>query len=410
MIIEPHVFEVTLYNVKELQYNYMPPAPPSVPAISQHAGPSFIAPYGHVTQASQNNLVGNTQPHFQPPRQPSSNTSQPILPPFKEGFARFERPALSPDIKVAQRTGNGSSPAVENNKPNNTHNQDSIASPDPVIQMLAARAATDHDLKSLMKVVASGGASQPQLRVFQNHIDELNEIIQNQKNLPQPSATNGGPPSKSAIPAQTLPETVGTTPTNSKPSTDPLPSVDSTPLVAPSPFPQVKTEPLSQYYSQAPPPPKPRAPVRQDISAIVFDFTGGTGDRYIIPKYSILEYLPGNTQVLVSFLVTRKGSTAVSGAYRPNEDYYQPVTIRLSTLNPRMLEPLGKVVAPAEEVRKCMNEVMSKSKPAELVYLATQLQRANEGYPVEKRESGSLSELNSPKTYYPPPNSLLPLR
>ncbi|KAI5297334.1 hypothetical protein KEM56_004893 [Ascosphaera pollenicola] len=48
---------------------------------------------------------------------------------------------------------------------------------DPVIQMLATRAAADPELKALMQLVASKRADQAQLRRFQAHIDELHAII-----------------------------------------------------------------------------------------------------------------------------------------------------------------------------------------------------------------------------------------
>jgi hypothetical protein len=55
--------------------------------------------------------------------------------------------------------------------------QENNASPDPVIPMLAKSASSDPELKALMKVVASGNATQDQLRVFQGHIDEVTKII-----------------------------------------------------------------------------------------------------------------------------------------------------------------------------------------------------------------------------------------
>jgi hypothetical protein len=68
--------------------------------------------------------------------------------------------------------------------------QASKPSPDPVIQMLATKAATDHNLKALMRVVASGKASQAELRVFQGHIDELNGILQARNHANRPLAPN----------------------------------------------------------------------------------------------------------------------------------------------------------------------------------------------------------------------------
>ncbi|CAD0091158.1 unnamed protein product [Aureobasidium mustum] len=44
---------------------------------------------------------------------------------------------------------------------------------DPVILLLASRAADNAELKALMRIVATGNASQQQFRIFQRHIDEL---------------------------------------------------------------------------------------------------------------------------------------------------------------------------------------------------------------------------------------------
>ncbi|KAG9564673.1 hypothetical protein KCU71_g4945, partial [Aureobasidium melanogenum] len=44
---------------------------------------------------------------------------------------------------------------------------------DPVVVSLASRATDNADFKALMKIVATGNASQEQLCIFQGHIDEL---------------------------------------------------------------------------------------------------------------------------------------------------------------------------------------------------------------------------------------------
>ncbi|KAL7787855.1 hypothetical protein V8C37DRAFT_259364 [Trichoderma ceciliae] len=121
--------------------------------------------------------------------------------------------------------------------------------------------------------------------------------------------------------------------------------------------------------SKGPPPaPKP------DISAVVFDF--GNGDRYLFPKFSILEYLPtpSGQEVVASFLIVRKGSTSEYGG-DPKLDYYQPVTIRISTTTGRYLESLIRVVAPQDEVRRYMDDVMDNMTRAEYVLLAMHLPR-----------------------------------
>lgn len=122
--------------------------------------------------------------------------------------------------------------------------------------------------------------------------------------------------------------------------------------------------------SKGPPP-----ATKPDISAVVFDF--GTGDRYLFPKFSILEYLPANSgqQVLASFLIVRKGSMSEYGG-DPELDYYQPVTMRLYTHTGRHLENLARVVAPQDEVRRYMDDVMDHMTRAEYILLAMRLPRA----------------------------------
>lgn len=144
-----------------------------------------------------------------------------------------------------------------------------------------------------------------------------------------------------------------------------------------------------------PPPPKP------DISAVVFDF--GTGDRYLFPKYSILDSLttPSGQQVVASFLIVRKGSVSEYGG-DPKLDYYQPVTIRLQTQSGRQLEHLGRVVAPVDEVRRYMDDVMDNMTRAEYVLLAMRLPRRS--LEEDKAEGESDGPKTKPSTPLPQPS------
>ncbi|KAH8173775.1 hypothetical protein LIA77_05194 [Sarocladium implicatum] len=140
----------------------------------------------------------------------------------------------------------------------------------------------------------------------------------------------------------------------------------------------------------APAPPKP------DISAVVFDF--GTGDRYLFPKYSILDSLttPSGPQVVASFLIVRKGSVSEYGG-DPKLDYYQPVTIRLQTQSGRQLEHLSRVVAPVEEVRRYMDDVMDNMTRAEYVLLAMRLpRRSAEEDKADGETDGSKTKTSTP--------------
>lgn len=133
-------------------------------------------------------------------------------------------------------------------------------------------------------------------------------------------------------------------------------------------------QPHMQYPNQQAIRAKAPLPNRPDIASVVFDL--GTGDRYLFPKYSILEYLPTVTgqQLLASFLIVRKGSSSERGG-DPSLDYYQPVTIRLQSTSGRHLEHLARVVAPQDEVRRYMDDVMDNMTRAEYVLLAMRLPR-----------------------------------
>ena len=126
--------------------------------------------------------------------------------------------------------------------------------------------------------------------------------------------------------------------------------------------------------SKGPPP-----VLKPDISAIVFEFGGGSGDRFLFPKFSIVEHVPtpNGQQVIASFLIVRKGSKSEYPKADPELDYYQPITIRLFTPHGRHLDNLARVVAPQEEVRRYMDDVMDKMTRAEYVLLAMRLPRGD---------------------------------
>lgn len=417
IIIEPHVFETILFTVRERQSN-VTPSTVQVPALPQPPPPdmryssfSHVAIYHPVPRGPSN--PGLDAPNQ---RQEPSRTSQPTLPPFQEGFAQFapqgppsyQNPFAVPNAKLtastSQETANKNHTTVED-----ISTPDAKPSPDPVIQMLATRAASNHDLKALMKVVASGNASQEQLVNFQNHIDELNGILKSRNESsetskdqsggpkPKPPHNEHAPPQQSVISTSTLGTVHVPKPTTSHAS--------STSIAE-----GIKQEPLPQYFSHYTQPPKPKSTTshKLEISAIVFGL-GGRGDRFLFPRFSILEYLPGGTQVIVSFLVIRKGSTVASKAYRDTLTYYQPVTMRLSASASRILEPLARIVAPPDEVRKYMNSIFDKMSPAENVFLATRLPRRGDKNITDNEDQHLPSDSNLVRAVYSPPNSLVPL-
>lgn len=354
--IEPHVFDVMMYAVKDpnprqLQAQQQPMYRP----IIQYGPPQ---PFQHSpTPQSQ---YTHTQPGTPAAVQPMTNNGPTSIPPSPNGhFASQQSPPNVVSAPVSQPAPKPQATPAPSPAP-------PAKSSDPVIQMLAERAATDQDLKALMRIVADGKASAEELKKFQAHIDELTKMLHARQAAAAPL------------------------PTSAHPSPAPN-SVRPPPIAAPSARPQASpvTNGRPDYHIQ----PQPQAlrskgplpPSKPDITAVVFEFIGGSGDRYLFPKYSILEYLPGG-QVVASFLIVRKGSSADSKKYDPTLDYYQPITIRLYTHQGRQLESLAKVVAPQEEVRKYMDDIMDNMTRAEYVLLAMRLPREVE-QPVEDEDT-----------------------
>ncbi|THV49759.1 hypothetical protein BGAL_0180g00070 [Botrytis galanthina] len=370
--IEPHVFDATMYAIKEpksafqstqQQQMYRP--------IIQYGPPNGVMPPLAPTQAPspvQQKPIQTTQPTVQPmaPNHPAP-TAPMVLNPLP--------PAQAPPMSSAPI--NGQTPAQGPNNPNTNLSQPiSTVQPvqpaqpaqpnkstDPVIQMLAERAATDQQLKGLMRIVANGEATSSELRQFQNHIDELNAISKaRQKSAAQSAAQP--PMNANSQPPPPLSTTQLGGPPNA-PVAKPIPPPTPAPISAPPQQPQA-------LRSKG-----PVAPPKPDISGVVFEFNGGNGDRYLFPKYSILDYLPGG-QAIASFLIVRKGSSSDSTSYDPELDYYQPVTIRLYTHQGKQLDSLQKVVASPDEVRRYMEDIMDNTTRAEYVLLAMRLPKDTE--------------------------------
>lgn len=524
--VGPHYFDAMLYTVKD---------PNAQPQPLQYAPPRPMMHY---------NGPNNFQRY---PPYPSPNQQRPPYPPAPAG-----RPPQGYQTPQ-QRAPNASSPSGQRPPQASQTGQPAKPSPDPVIQMLATRAAADPELKALMRVVASSQASQEQLRAFQAHIDELNAIIKAREqqqnaagtstqqpasqpgthapkdkptpsqaesqqkpgsgaktpqeqeaksqpaapaetpNEPEKPASSGEAPSgsKSQTPAQTQPpapsqnaaapikQEADTNNTQAPPTA--APPAASTSLVTPAPAgspapnaarpaqtpgnfqqpprpgqaytpqPSIQSRP-PQYGSPTPyyRPPGPQQPqARAGYKSVVFEFTSpltpygnvnsghaGSGDRYLFPEHSILEWIPSENVILASFLIVRKvdpskpfpiepegepttsrGKSKASkskkgkgkDASEPStlntanttdtpqkseptdqaginsnlsvpatpgtpaepvvkeenlKEYWQPVTFRIHASNPRILEPLTRVVKPAEEVRKYMNEIMDRAERA----------------------------------------------
>ncbi|KAE8449444.1 hypothetical protein EG329_008052 [Mollisiaceae sp. DMI_Dod_QoI] len=378
--IEPHIFEATMYAVKDLNIQKIPPPqqpmyrpiiqygppggmmppPPTPPSVQQKPNP-LPQPVPQPPPKSQDVHVANTNP----PSQPTSAAPPPNNPVLNGHAQATSTSQHNPPL-------NGHAPAPP----------PSAGRSDPVIQMLAERAATDPDLKALMKTVANGEASADQLRKFQSHIDELTRIqkLREAEAKPVQRAAQPPPPVPATVPP--IPQSNGTPrPTQTPPVTPNTPKAVMTTIPN-----TVKPEPLGQPQPQALRSKGPVPSTKPDITNVVFEFAGGNGDRYQFPRHSILEYLPGG-QVIASFLIVRKGSSADSPTYDPELDYYQPITIRLYAYQGRQLEALQKVVAPAEDVRRYMDEIMDGATRAEYVLLAMRLPKDKEQTPLVDEEA-----------------------
>ncbi len=373
--VEPHIFEAVMYAIKDptprpapaapiqqpmyrpiIQYGppggMMPPPPPTPPPPKQFPTPQLTPQASPRTQDAQ--MSNKTNTHNSTPMQSNSSATN--------GYHNT----------AGNSTGTNLTPAPANK-----------STTDPVIQMLAERAATDPDLKALMRIVANGEATADELKKFQSHIDELTRIQKARE-------------AENATPAQTQhapPPTSNGQQINSQPTPTPTPPIRT--ALAPA----SKVDPQYHAQTQALRSKGPVPSSKPDITGVVFEFPGGSGDRFRFPKFSILEYLPQG-QVIASFLIVRKGSSSDSPAYDPDLDYYQPITIRLYAHQGRQLEALQKIVAPPDEVRRYMDDIMDHATRAEYVLLAMRLPKDKEQSPAaadkeQEEEAEKLAQIAS---------------
>ncbi|KAG8360871.1 hypothetical protein FVEN_g1460 [Fusarium venenatum] len=410
-----------------------PPNPTFQPRPQAAGGPVAPSPAAPPVAHAPPSVSGSAAPVSAPaPAGPmvAPAMSTPRPPNAQAPASGLAKPAPAPGPPAPGSAASGPAPAA---KP---------SANDPVITLLAQRASGDAELRDLMKRVAVGQAKDGELAHFQKIIDQLSAEYRRTGGQQGPSAdrllVDGRTVQYFATEVRTILDIVLASNPNQK-SSDLRPphgsdllvvqlvktalddqkvrdmirriaesrpgftdSIDlkeildrlhrdmkSAPQASPAPvqirqqapngMPNGHTKTNSTVSSPNPqalrskgPPPAPK----QDITAVVFDF--GSGDRYLFPKFSILEYLPtaSGQQVVVSFLIVRKGSTSEYGG-DPKLDYYQPVTIRLFTQTGRQLENLARVVAPQDEVRRYMDDVMDNMTRAEYVLLAMRLPKTS---------------------------------
>lgn len=327
--IEPHMLVAEVY----VEEKGKPPPPPK--QYVQNHGQPYRAPqqpYQHA-QPNQNRIL--------PPPVQNGNA----LPPLQQ-----------------QRPPSQAAPS-----PVSAQQQDKKAQPDPVISMLANRASSDTELKALMKEVATGNATQDQLKIFQKHIDELTAIIQKQKKDEEDRAAreqqqanmiqyDGAADMKPHPPAQ-------------HPIQPHQPQHSQQPR-QPYPVPQ---PPAPNYQNQQPtwtPPPPTNMPV-----LLQFTTQGACEDRFLFPQYSILESLSPQ-HLLVSFMLLREGREAVdTTGLELDKEYWTPITMMIEVAYGReeIMNCIRRWCKPAEEVRKWMEDSMKRCQRAPESYLALRL-------------------------------------
>lgn len=292
--------------------------------------------------------------------------------------------------------------------------------------MLAAKAATDSELKSLMRTVASGQASPSQLKVFQANIDELTAAL----HLQQPSPSLHNQPQRGIDREVTgrllVPAINELAKTSHNPRNEALlpsgPVERQTPLTVVHPKPQLPLPHMmveqsgpyrgnARSQSQVSGPEAVFMPGKTDLSAVVFEFVAGSGDRFLFPKFTVLDFSADGKEVLASFLVVRKGSESESGTYKSDMDYFQPVTLGLSAPNAKILDPLARVVASSAETRKHMEDIISTTPRADYVRLALRLpRRIDDAEHDTGDETSPIGDYEGiQKAFYAPPGSLRPL-
>jgi hypothetical protein len=391
---EPHKFEVTFYTVKEaLPMQYKPPVqvPPRVPA--PQPSPPGNTPYKPTTPASTVQ-AGVAVPA--PSQQATTVKQEPTVPPTKPATPSvpIAKPA-TPSVPPSQQTVQATPPPPKTNS-------------DPVIQMLAARAATDPHLKELMKVVATSKANAEQLKEFQKHIDEFNAVVKKQE-LERLEAEKRAKAQASAPPVQAGSQQQQPPPSTVAPSSA-VPSPASTPAQVPpgtaTPSPAPGTTPFatpgaahpSVYNTSAPRPPPPvfatypsPRPMQEYIKHIILEFHGesATTDRFVFPAYAALDMKPGGLEMLTSFFVERKGSDLIAsiGESNPEDlaatrikwqadvEYYQPVTIMVRANQHKTIETIARAAKTLPEVQSYMRHVITNKTRAPTEYLVHQLPR-----------------------------------
>ncbi len=470
MIVGPHIFDVVLYGVKPQPAQRGPsPLPQSTPKPAIHPRPSgeqpapkqsitprpsaeqpppkqSITPHPSAEQLAPKQSVtprplGDSMPYKLPPMKTTPIQNTPATPqwPGISGTPSSARP-LTPKVPQPRYPPQQPPPPPTHRtlqpSPHQKHSQPSHPTlpppetkPDPIIEMLAAKAATDLGLKELMKTVAAGLANAEELRVFQEHIDGLRKLAQSRSQqyepppphrepIPRPTPGPTLAPIQSSAPTHQLPVVRKLHPTGREsgshlPSNPANDSRSNTPLRGRA----VKQEHAGVFRNHSPSvtqrsrSERPSPFAHSDLTAVVFEYATGSSDRYLFPKHSILDFNSDRTNVLASFLVDRLGLESKSENHEPKHRYYELVTIQLQAATAKILDPLTRVVANAADTKKRMGEMMETTTRVEREYLALRLPRDPEAKDERQQTTKNQGRgMQSPSwDFWTPPGSLRPI-
>lgn len=360
MTIEPHVFDVTFYTVKD-PANVLPP-------YQRHANQHTVKhmqPHPPTISMSPSPGLAPTAPKQDTTPKPPT----PVIPAVAAGNGEHVKPEES--TSQAHGATVRTIPAVSYAASKAPISVPAAGGPpkpaaDPVIQMLAARAATDSRLKELMKVVATSQAMPDQLKEFQAHIDEFNKIIKQQ----EAKKESGEKDKQTSTLAAAHPASY---------SVPQRPGYPGPPLSMGGPM--NMPPPSHAAYT-----PRPEPFIRHIV--VEFHSEGASTDRWLFPEYAVLDIKSGGMEMVASFFIERKGEEIFKrlsldeegeGAFRaklnPEVEYYQPVTMFIKATQHRTIETIARAAKPLVECQKHMKEVMEKKSRVPQEYLVLRLPR-----------------------------------
>lgn len=370
--IEPHIFEAKLYTIKDLTPVFLKAEATQAPESTSGSPAAFQGAASADLSASSHTPL--------PPCTTAGTSPQVLL------HSTAEAPVqtlVSSQTPVPSQTPVGAqTPVLSQAKISDSWQNPSVtpqpaARPgqDPVIRMLAQRAATSPQLGDLMKIVAGGTANSDQLQIFQSHIDELNAILDRQKLTSQPPPPPA-PPAAISVTAQ--PFLQGYSYNYAQPATG-RSQYPSSSMAYPQPH--------GPYRVPAPPKSRAYIPPKPEIRGVAIEFVGGSSDRFWFPRHSVLEPIPGSRAIRATFVVRKekhgvhaggkhKGKASRNLAEMPDV-FYQPVTVLISSEKPFVLEQLARGVAPHDEACKHIGDIKASCTRTKSVHLAPRLPQSS---------------------------------